>query len=198
MRGLLRALHQWSDKGVAPPASRHPTLANGTLVRAANVRFPTIPRVGDPRTIVGPGRMVDGGVQPLPFLVPQVDSDGNDLAGIRVPEVAVPLATTTGWNFRSVAAGNTSDIVALLGSYIPFAKTRAEREANGDPRRGIDERYRSRADYLNRVRKVIDDLVRRRYVLEQDVETMVSRATAQWEHATRSADVPPLKQTDGG
>ena len=134
--------------------------------------------------------MVDGRVQPLPFLVPQVDGDGNELAGIRMPEVAVPLATATGWNFRSEAAGNTSDIMSLIGLYIPFAKTRAEREAHGDPRRGIDERYRSRADYLARVRKAIDDLVRKRYVLEQDVETIVSRAAAQWEHATGAVSTP--------
>jgi Alpha/beta hydrolase domain len=190
MRALLRALHQWTASGVEPPASRHPTLADQSLVRAVSVRFPAIPRVGDPRTIVGPGRMVDGRVQPLPFLVPQVDGDGNEVAGIRMPEVAVPLATATGWNFRSEAAGNTSDIVSLIGSYIPFTKTRAERDAHGDPRRGIDERYRSRADYLARVRKAIDDLVRKRYVLEQDVEPMVSRAAAQWEHATGGASTP--------
>jgi Alpha/beta hydrolase domain len=190
MRALLRALHQWTADGVEPPASRHPTLADQTLVRASSVRFPAIPRAGDPRTIVGPARTVDGRVQPLPFLVPQVDGDGNELAGIRMPEVAVPLATATGWNFRSEAAGNTSDIMSLIGSYIPFAKTRAEREAHGDPRRGIDERYRSRADYLARVRKAIDDLVRKRYVLEQDVETMMSRGAAQWEHATGGASTP--------
>jgi hypothetical protein len=131
--------------------------------------------------------MVDGRLQALPFLVSQVDGDGNELAGIRMPEVAVPLGTATGWNFRSEAAGNTSDIVALLGSYIPFARTRAEREATGDPRRGIEERYRSRADYLARARTAIDDLVRRKYVLEQDVETMVTRAAAQWDYATRES-----------
>jgi hypothetical protein len=184
MRALLRALHQWTANGVEPPASRHPTVADQTLVRAATVRFPAIAGVGDPRKIVGPARTADGRVQPLPFLVSQVDDDGNELAGIRMPDLAVPLGTATGWNFRSEAAGNTSDIVALLGSYIPFARTRAEREAHGDPRRAIDERYRTRDDYLARVRKAIDDLVRQRYVLEQDVEMMVSRAAARWDHAT--------------
>jgi hypothetical protein len=184
MRALLRALHQWTANGVEPPASRHPTVADQTLVRAATVRFPAIAGVGDPRKIVGPARTADGRVQPLPFLVSQVDDDGNELAGIRMPDLAVPLGTATGWNFRSEAAGNTSDIGALLGSYIPFARTRAEREAHGDPRRAIDERYRTRDDYLARVRKAIDDLVRQRYVLEQDVEMMVSRAAARWDHAT--------------
>jgi hypothetical protein len=198
MRALLRALHQWTAHRIEPPASRYPTLADQTLVRAASVRFPAIPHLGDPRTIVGPARTVDGRVEPLPFLVPQVDGDGNELDGIRMPEVAVPLATATGWNFRSEAAGNTSDIAALLGSYIPFAKTRTEREAHGDPRRGIDERYRSRADYMARVRKTIDDLVRHMYVLEQDVETMVSRAAAQWAYATADPSPPNLEANGGG
>ena len=77
----------------------------------------------------------------LPFLVPQVDADGNELAGIRVPEVSVPLATTTGWNFRAERIGNPTTIVALLGSYVPFARTRAERDARHDPRPSIEERY---------------------------------------------------------
>jgi hypothetical protein len=191
MRALLRALHLWTANGVAPPDSRHPTLEDQTLVRAATVRFPAIPRVPDPRTIIGPAQMIDGRPATLPFLVPQVDGDGNELAGIRLPEVAVPLGTATGWNFRSEAAGNPGDIVALLGSYIPFARTRAEREGAGDPRRGIDERYRSRAEYMARVKGVVDDLLRRRYVLEQDVETMITRAAAQWDYATRESSPPP-------
>ena len=84
--------------------------------------------VADPRRIVGPARRIGGKVVPLPHLVPQVDRDGNDLAGIHDPEVAVPLATTTGWNFRDPSVGNPGDIYQILGSYIPFATTRAARE----------------------------------------------------------------------
>ena len=79
------------------------------------VRFPEIPNVGDPRGIEGPGQMVKGRFAALPFLVPQVDADGNELAGIKVPEVTVPLSTTTGWNFRAERIGNPSTISALLG-----------------------------------------------------------------------------------
>lgn len=181
MRALLRALHRWAAEGLRPPDSRYPRLRDQTLVRATNVRFPAIPGVSDPRTLTGPGRLVDGRVASLPFLVPQVDGDGNELAGIRVPEVAVPLATTTGWNFRSETVGNPGDIVSLLGSYVPFAATRAEREARNDPRRSIDERYRSRADYLRRVEEAAADLVRRRYLLQEDVAGIVTRAAAQWD-----------------
>ena len=142
MRALLRALRQWVAADIPPPPSRYPRLNDGTLVRIQDVKFPTLPGVADPRRIVGPGRRTGGKVIPLPHLVPQVDADGNDLAGIRDPEVAVPLATTTGWNFRRESVGNPRDIYQTLGWYLPFAKTRAAREANGDPRLSIEERYR--------------------------------------------------------
>jgi hypothetical protein len=189
MRALLRALHRWTAEGVRPPDSRYPRLSDQTLVRATNVRFPVIPGVANPRTMAGPGQIVEGRVAYLPFLVPQVDGDGNELAGIRVPEVAVPLATTTGWNFRSEASGNPADIVSLLGSYVPFAATRAEREARNDPRRSIEERYRSRADYLRRVEDAASDLVRRRYLLQEDAAGIVTRAEAQWQDAMTNAAV---------
>jgi hypothetical protein len=187
MRALLRALHRWTAQGVRPPDSRYPTLREQTLVRASNVRFPPIPGVSDPRTIAGPGEVVDGRVVSLPFLVPQVDGDGNELAGIRVPEVAVPLGTSTGWNFRHESVGNPADIVALLGSFVPFASTRAEREARNDPRRSIEERYRSRADFLRRVETAATELVKRRYLLQEDVAGILKRAEAGWAYATGAA-----------
>ena len=115
---------------------------------------------------------------PLPFLVPQVDADGNELAGIRVPEQAVPLATTTGWNFRAERVGNPRDIYALSGSYLPFAKTRAARDTS-DTRRAIDERYRSKNDYLQRIRSAAMDLVNDRFLLSDDVEHTVERVPSQ-------------------
>jgi hypothetical protein len=120
----------------------------------------------------------------LPFLVPQVDADGNELAGIRVPEVAVPLATTTGWNFRAERVGNPSTIYALLGSYIPFPRTRAERELKRDPRPSIAERYKDREDYLQRIRLAATDLIKQRFLLEEDVENTLQRASRHWDWAT--------------
>ena len=169
MRALLRALRQWVAADIPPPPSRYPRLSDGTLVRIQDVKFPTLPGVADPRRIVGPGRRTGGKVIPLPHLVPQVDADGNDLAGIRDPEVAVPLATTTGWNFRRESVGNPRDIYQTLGSYLPFSKTRAAREANGDPRLSIEERYRGIDDYLQRVGAAAMELIRGRYMLEEDL-----------------------------
>jgi Alpha/beta hydrolase domain len=186
MRALLRAAHQWAASGVRPPDSRHPRLRGETLAPVASVRFPAIPGVGDPRVIEGPGQMIDEKFTALPFLVPQVDADGNELAGIRVPEVSVPLATTTGWNFRAERIGNPTTVVALLGSYVPLARTRAEREMRRDPRPSIEERYKGRDDYLQRIRTAATALVKERFILEQDVEDVVQRAMRHWEYATRT------------
>jgi hypothetical protein len=184
MRALLRALHAWAADGVAPPPSRHPRLADKTLVPIRSVAFPTIPGVGDPRGIEGPARLMGAKVRRLPHLVPQVDRDGNDLAGIRVPEVAVPLATTTGWNFRDPSVGNPGVIYQLLGSYVPFAPTKAARQARADPRPSIEERYRDEADYLTRIRAAADALIRERFLLDEDLEPMLDRARAHWAYAT--------------
>ena len=124
----------------------------------------------------------------LPHLVPQVDADG-DVAGIHDPEVAVPLATTTGWNFRRESVGNPGDIFQLLGSYIPFARTREEREAGGDPRLSIEERYGGVDEYLRRVRAAATSLVRDRYMLEEDLDGVLARARTHWDYAM--GDRPP-------
>jgi alpha/beta hydrolase family protein len=187
MRALLRGLHQWTSQGVAPPESRYPRLADGTLTSVAGVRFPPIPAVADPRIIPGPGQIRNGRVQMLPHLVPQVDADGNDTAGIRVPDIAVPVATNTGWNFRSPSVGGSTEIYNLLGSYVPFALTKSEREARNDPRPSIAERYRSREDYLAKLRAAAAALVTQRYLLAEDVENVVERGAAQWQFVTSRA-----------
>jgi Alpha/beta hydrolase domain len=127
--------------------------------------------------------MISGKVVPLPHLIPQVDRDGNDVAGIRDPEIAVPLATTTGWNFRDPSVGNPQDIYQLLGSYIPFARTKASRQANADPRASLEERYRNVDDYLERIRSSAMDLIRRRYLLAEDLDSIVERAKTHWTFA---------------
>ena len=185
MRALLRAWHQWAAAGTPPPASQYPRLSDKTLVSIKRNVFPPLPGVPNPRTIQGPGRTGGGKVTALPHLVPQVDRDGNELGGIRDPEVAVPLATTTGWNFRDPSLGNPGEIYQLLGSYLPFAPTKAARQANGDPRASIEERYPSVDVYLQRVREAAMDLIRRRYVLAEDLDVILARAKEHWSFATR-------------
>ena len=176
MRALLRAGHRWASKGASPPASKVPTLASKSLTALSDLRFPALRAVADPRRVEPPAA-------PLPFLVPQVDADGNDVAGIRTPEQAVPLATTTGWNFRAPLFGNPNTVVALAGSYIPFARTRAEREANKDPRLSIEERYKGKDDYLARIRAAAIGLVKAGFMLEDDLEFSMQRAARHWDWA---------------
>jgi hypothetical protein len=185
MRGLLRAWHEWAANGIPPPASHYPRLNDKTLVSIQENQFPSLRGVPNPRSIQGPARAIAGKVIPLPHLVPQVDRDGNDVGGILDPEVAVPLATTTGWNFRDPSVGNPGEIYQLLGSYVPFAPTRAARQANGDPRLSVEERYRGADDYMQRIRTAAMDLIRRRYVLAEDLDAIVERAKIHWSFATR-------------
>jgi len=131
----------------------------------------------------GPNRLLakDGAGAPLPYLVPQVDRDGNALAGLRLPDVAVPLATYTGWNFRNTAIGGTEQFFPLMGSYIPFARTKVEREQARDPRLSVEERYHSREEYLKLVQEAAAPLVKDGYLLSDDVPAIVKHAGEHWD-----------------
>ena len=113
--------------------------------------------------------------------MPKVDADGNDMAGIRLPEQAVPLATLTGWQFRSERIGAQNTLIAMAGAYIPFPTTRAERDRTRDPRMSIAERYATRADYLKKVQEVTARLAADRYVLQGDIAAIVQEAGAHWD-----------------
>ncbi len=187
MRALLAGMEGWVVKGTTPPDSRYPKPEDQTLVRAADIVFPSIPNVHRPDLLIAGGRAAnrlighDGAPgTPMPLFVPQVDRDGNERAGIRLPDVSIPLATVTGWNFRKSEIGAPDQLFPLLGSYIPFASTQAARKAAGDPRPSIEERYRGREQYLSHVREAVDVLVNSRYLLSQDREGIVARADDQW------------------
>ncbi len=162
--GQMRASHgrhgSVGSKGIEPPASQVPKLSDGTLVSIERVAFPAIPGVESPR-IIEHGRQ-DGA--PIPLLVPQVGQDGNELAGIRLPDVVVPVATYTGWNFRDEIIGGTKELVSLMGSSIPLPKTKAGRESSKDPRQSVGRAHSSRDAYLAAVEKVADGLVKGGYV----------------------------------
>ena len=201
-RPLLRAalvnLDRWVTDGAAAPPSAYPRLDNGTAVtpEAVAATIQTIPGVNFPEPLrrfyrlnFGPEPTVASNVpaivgQPYPLLVPAVDSDGNERAGIRLPLTTVPIATHTGWNLRHAEIGGEGQILSsggatggtLAGSTIPFPPTREEREASGDPRLSIEERYGSREDYLAQIRGAAEELVQQGYVLTEDVELLVSQA----------------------
>ena len=195
MRALLLALDRWVKQGTPPPPSVYPRIADGTLVAASAQKWPALPDFAAPRS-PNPMAQFDYGQKlaegiidtvppaPHPFrykvLVPQIDADGNELAGLRMPEQAVPFATTTGWALRSAEGGGAGELCYLDGMALPFAKTAAEREAARDPRPSLAERYQDRNAFLSRIRSAAQDLVKRGYYLEEDVEKTVQRAGRAW------------------
>jgi hypothetical protein len=186
LRALLIVMDRWVREGIQPPASRYPRLAEGTLTSQQSLRFPSLPGVRSPLGIPGGYRSdLEGTRHPLPFLVPQVDTDGNERGGIRLPGVAVPLATYTGWNFRSPTIGAPEELLPLTGSYIPFAATRAVREKIHDPRPSVEERYPSRAAYLDQVKDSALKLTQEGYLLSDDITGVVKQAAQRWDEVTQ-------------
>ncbi|HKC55908.1 MAG TPA: alpha/beta hydrolase domain-containing protein, partial [Vicinamibacterales bacterium] len=211
-RALWEALDQWSTRGVVPPASSVPRLADGTLVPAlpqAVQGFPKIPGVtytGLKSTryllnygpdyyktgiatinppVIKPPMFENPANGPIyPTYVPKTDADGNDIAGIRLPDVTAPLATYTGWSLRAGAQAN--DGCEGTGQMIGFARTKAERMATGDPRPSIEERYASADAYASAAKKAIDDLVARRLMLQEDAQPGFERMMRVWQSATTS------------
>jgi hypothetical protein len=195
-RALLRSLEYWVKDNVQPPASVVPRLARHELTPLSGLRFPRIPGVTPPqhprlarRLDFGPEFSKDGySTQEPPkvhgafrLLVPQVDRDGNDLGGIKLPEVAVPLGTFTGWNLRAPGTGAPSQMASFVGSFIAFPRTKAERLKTHDSRLSIEERYADRADYMQRVASVVDALVAQRFILDRDRRYVLERCGLLWD-----------------
>ena len=181
MRALLGAMDRWLREGTVPPSSRYPRLDDGTLVPVGRVGFPSLPGVQSPQ-LIAPVRQ---GTATVPFLVPAVDADGNERAGIRTPESSVALATYTGWNYRNAATGGTTQLVSLLGSRIPFSATVEARARTSDPRRSIAERFADRATYLQQASSAATALVADGVLLADDVPEVMRRMDAQWDATVR-------------
>jgi hypothetical protein len=200
MRALLVAMNQWITDGTAPPDSKYPRVDKDQLVTTGALAFPKIPGVDVPkytnyswRLDFGPDFRTKGIVafEPpkagasFPVMIPQVDQDGNETSGIRLPELAVPLATYTGWNLRDAKIGSPDQIQSMVGSFIPLARTKSEREAAHDPRPSIEERYKNREDFLNKVDAASKPLVNQRLLLDRDVPKVKEKASARWDSVTK-------------
>jgi hypothetical protein len=194
-RAVLVALDEWVTKGIRPPDSRYARVDDGTLVPfdQASTGFPSIPGVTYaglantlPLRFYGPSFSSTGGVidvmPPITLagsgytiLVPKVDQDGNDLAGVRVPQLEVPTATYTGWNLRA-AGFREGDLCGLDGMYLPFAETKVERLATGDPRLSLEERYRNHGGYVSRIIEAARKQRAERLLLQEDFARIVKGA----------------------
>jgi len=181
LRAMLSNLDAWVAAGTPPPDSMVPRRGDETGVPAASVHMPAIPGVTWAPGDNAIGRPVDwtdppaAPVQPYPTMVAAVDADGNEIAGMRLPHLAAPLGTYTGAN---VYKDFPSELCDRDGIFIPFARTRDERERTGDPRPSLEERYGTRDAYAAKVKAAADALVAARLILEEDAARYVAAAAA--------------------
>jgi hypothetical protein len=198
-RVMIANMDAWVRSNAAPPESSYPKIADGTLVPLREYAFPAIPNVNKPKEANEAFRLDFGpnwregilSIQPpkmgaaFPVLVPQVDADGNERDGVRLPEITVPLASYAAWNLRDPSIGAPEQRVAFEASYLPFPSSAAERQKTGDPRKSIAERYTGREDYLGRFSRAVDELVKQRWILEEDRPALLRRGEQEWEQATK-------------
>jgi hypothetical protein len=198
-RAMISNMDAWVRDNIAPPPSKYPRIADGTLVPLSNYAFPAIAGVNRPHEASEAWRLDFGpdwrqGIlsvqppkvgKPFPVLVPQVDADGNERDGIHLPEITVPLATYTAWNLRDPSIGAPDQRVSFEGSYIPFPRNVAERKRTGDPRKSIAGRYSNQNDYMIRYKKSVDDLIKQRWILPEDRSALLFRGQQEWLEATR-------------
>jgi len=196
MRALIVALTDWVTKNSAPPASVYPRLDRGDLTPPVHTAmgFPLIPGVPLPDNMINPLLDYDFGPEfkyndlsgvmtlyppiikrVLPSLVPKVNADGNETSGIASPLHQAPLGTYLGWNVTRAGFYKGSRC-GFEGSFIPFAKTKAERLAKGDPRLSLEERYRDHAGYVAVVKAAAQRLAQQRFLLLEDAERLIRQA----------------------
>ena len=194
-RAMIANMDAWVSAGAAPPPSTYPTIAAHTLVPLREYAFHRIPHLELPREANTAYRLDYGpnwrdgilAVQPphvgkaFPVLVPQVDADGNELGGIHLPEISVPLATYTGWNLRDPSIGGVWQRLPFEGSYLPFPRNAVERKQSGDPRKSIAERYPDREAYLAQFARATDELIRQRWILPEDRAPLLQRGGEEWD-----------------
>jgi hypothetical protein len=198
-RSMIANMDAWVHSDTLPPASNYPRIADGNLVTLEKYAWPAIPGVNRPHEASQAYRLDFGpdwqqgilSIQPpkvgpaFPVLVPQVNADGNERDGVRLPEITVPLATYAGWNLRDPSIGAPEQRVSFEASYLPFPRTAAERQKTGDPRKSIAERYASREDYLTQYKKAVDDLVQQHWILPEDRAALLHRGEQEWNAGTR-------------
>jgi hypothetical protein len=198
LRGFLINLDRWVSEGIEPPASVFPRLADGTAItrESALDRFAALPGIAllDPaqlptlrRLDLGPD--TDRGIsrvpaqtgEPYPSYVSAIDTDGNELAGIRLPDVSVPVATHTGWVPRHPDTGGAGQFLDMMGTSLPLAATERERRERGDPRPSMAERYRDRDAYLAQARQAAQKLAADGYIVEEDIDLAVELAVKRYD-----------------
>ncbi len=193
-RALITDMDQWVKDGTPPPPNTYPKIADSTLVPLSKWTFPRISGVNTPHEMnlayhLDFGSQWKSGIvsneppkvgKPFSVLLPQTDADGNDLGGVRLPELQVPLATYTGWNLRDSSIGAPGLRLSFLGSFLPFARNASEREKSGDPRPSVAERYVSREEYMGKFAEAAMNLIKERFLLREDLTAVLERGQREW------------------
>ena len=206
LRASLANLDQWVRTGAEPPPSRHPRLDDGTLTTLENIEstFTAIRGVNFPKHLkrishleFDPSRSLAENLpskigSPYPVLVPLVDSNGNELGGIRLPDITVPIGTHMGWNLRHPDTGAPGQVIGTTGSTIPFKVTQVERESAGDPRLSLEERYASKEAYLEQVKEASQSLLREGFLLGEDLNNLVEQASERYDSLISAMPQPQL------
>ena len=205
LRAVLENLDKWVSTGEPAPSSRHPSLSDGTAVESRSLlpRFAKVPGVPVPpqptramRLDYGPEKHLGRTItlpaiqgEEYPALVSDVDDSYNEVAGIRLPDLTVPVATYTGWNLRHADIGNTNLVIGITGGLagwtLPLPRTRAERETTRDPRPSIEELYASKDDYLRQTREAAEALIEEGYMLAEDLEVVIESAESKYDFFTK-------------
>ena len=194
-RAMIQNMDAWVRSSTSPPESRYSKISDGTLAPLDKYAFPSIPGVNRAQEANEAWRLDYGPnwragfltLQPpkvgsaFPLLVPQVDEDGNERGGIRLPQVSVPLATYAAWNLRDPSIGAPDQRVSFECSYLPFPRNADERKQKGDPRKSVSERYSGRDDYRKRYVAALDELLKQRYLLPEDREALIKLGEQEWD-----------------
>jgi hypothetical protein len=201
LRGMLENLHRWAAEGEEPPKSSHPQIGNNTYSTPDGLRafFENIPEAMFPPHIPVPRRLNFGAgdhttrleilppqpAEPYGSIVSKINEDGNEIAGLKSPDLLAPLATYTPWNTRHPDMGAPDQPVGLTGGFrgstFPFPATKEDRMSTGDTRLSIEERYRDRVTYLNAIKQASEMLAERGLIPSEDIERSVARAALRWD-----------------
>ena len=196
LRALLHSLDQWVRSDINPPESQIPKISDGSAVSRESLEsiFSSIPGMGFPTALpirrrleygqkMSEGVAVYPAIEGVPFntMVSAVDQDGNEIAGIRHPDIQVPLGTHTGWTMRHNQIGGEGHFIPLQGAVVPFPLTQESARSSRDPRRAIDERYASKTSYLALIDEVAQKLVSDGYLLKEDISQVIEDASQRWD-----------------
>ena len=185
LRACLSNLDLWVQMNTSPPKSEHPKFQNNTAIESKKImlKLGNIPEITPQLQLLHTFDSSNKEIH-FPSIVSEIDETFNEIAGIRLPDISSPLATYLGWNLRhpSVGAPNLPIGISggLAGSTVPFPITEKDAEASNDPRSPISKMYSAKSEYLEKVKNDAVDLINKKFLLREDLETIIEHATLKY------------------